>query len=353
LLQRGLSEPSEKQERSLGLARWIDWSDLVCGDLLGRGRQFGMTLSSLRLVALAGMVALLVGAAPLAQTPEPAQDNSINQDGSFNIEAIRTRANAGDVFDQEHLGYIYADGLEGVPQDDIEAVRWFRLAAEQGRVLAQYNLGVAYQLGIGVPQDDVEAIAWYRKAAEQGDADAQFNLPFMYDFGNGVPQDYVEVVKWWRLAAERGLEMAQYNLGVAYQLGIGVPQDDVEAIAWYRLAAEQGYADAQFNLGARYAQGQDVPQDYVEAVKWWRLAAEQGHARAQFGLGMMYDNGEGVLQNHVEAYKWFNLATTYADASSREEFAELRDLTAESLTPEQRADAQRLAREFFEAHPPE
>ena len=42
----------------------------------------------LRRVTLAGMVALLVGGAPLAQTPEPAQDNS--------IEAVRTRANAGD-----------------------------------------------------------------------------------------------------------------------------------------------------------------------------------------------------------------------------------------------------------------
>ena len=31
----------------------------------------------------------------------------------------------------------------GVPQDDAEAVRWYRLAAEQGEASAQYNLGVA------------------------------------------------------------------------------------------------------------------------------------------------------------------------------------------------------------------
>ena len=52
------------------------------------------------------MAALLVGAAPLAQTPEPAQDDS--------IEAIRTRAEAGDADAQFELGLMYARG-ERVP----------------------------------------------------------------------------------------------------------------------------------------------------------------------------------------------------------------------------------------------
>ena len=96
----------------------------------------------LRRVALAGMVALLVGGVacaetpepetPDAQTPEPAQDNS--------IEAFRTRANAGDADAQFSLGVKYDNG-EGVPQDDIEAASWYRQAAEQGIAAAQYNLG--------------------------------------------------------------------------------------------------------------------------------------------------------------------------------------------------------------------
>ena len=82
-----------------------------------------MTLSSLSRLALAGMVALLLGAAPLAQAPEPAQDDS--------IEALRSRANAGDADAQFSLGYMYETG-EGVPQDAVEAVAWYRRAAEQG-----------------------------------------------------------------------------------------------------------------------------------------------------------------------------------------------------------------------------
>ena len=49
---------------------------------------------------------------------------------------------------------MYANG-KGVVQDEAEAVRWFRLAAEQGHVVAQYDLGCSYRDGRGVAQDDV------------------------------------------------------------------------------------------------------------------------------------------------------------------------------------------------------
>ena len=57
--------------------------------------------------------------------------------------------------------------------------------------------------GEGVPQDYAEAVKWYRLAAEQGDAASQFNLGLKYGKGEGVPQDYVEAHKWLNLAASR------------------------------------------------------------------------------------------------------------------------------------------------------
>ena len=51
---------------------------------------------------------------------------------------------------------MYDTGV-GVAQDAAEAVRWFRLAAEQGDALAQFDLGVMYATGGGVPQDDAAA----------------------------------------------------------------------------------------------------------------------------------------------------------------------------------------------------
>jgi TPR repeat protein len=44
---------------------------------------------------------------------------------------------------------MYAEEIV-VAQDYIEAVRWFRKAAEQGHMEAQYNLGLLYENGTGV-----------------------------------------------------------------------------------------------------------------------------------------------------------------------------------------------------------
>ena len=103
---------------------------------------------------------------------------------------------------------VYAHG-RGVPQDDSEAAKWFRLAAEQGVADAQSNLGIVYANGLGVPQDDSEAAKWYRLAAEGGDPIGQINLGVAYANGQGVTQDYSEAVKWFRLAAEQGVAQAQ------------------------------------------------------------------------------------------------------------------------------------------------
>jgi len=61
--------------------------------------------------------------------------------------------------------------------------------AEQGHAIAHYNLGVKYDRGEGVPQDYVEAVKWYRKAAEQGHANAQVNLAIQYMNNHGQCPD--------------------------------------------------------------------------------------------------------------------------------------------------------------------
>ena len=62
----------------------------------------------------------------------------------------------------------------------MEAVKWYRKAAEQNLAEAQYNLGIYYATGQGVAKDEVEAVKWWRKAAEQNIADAQCDLGRCY-----------------------------------------------------------------------------------------------------------------------------------------------------------------------------
>ena len=67
----------------------------------------------------------------------------------------------------------------GAVENKAKAVKWYRRAAEQGNVDAQYSLGDMYARGDGVPEDDAEAVKWLRLAAEQDHADAQFSLDIM------------------------------------------------------------------------------------------------------------------------------------------------------------------------------
>ena len=77
-------------------------------------------------------------------------------------------------------------------------------------------------------------------------------------------------------------------------------------------------------------------------MKWYRKAAEQGNAKAQYNLGWMYANGLGVAKDEVEAYKWWLLAGAQGNENAKKKIP----LIEQNLTPSQRAEGQKLAREF-------
>ena len=59
------------------------------------------------------------------------------------IEAMRIVANTGNKSAQYHMAAIYGNG-DGVLMDLEEAVKWCRLAAEQGHMEAIFKLGESY-----------------------------------------------------------------------------------------------------------------------------------------------------------------------------------------------------------------
>ena len=62
-----------------------------------------------------------------------------------------------------------------------------------------------YYTGNSVPQDQKEAVSWFRKAAEQGHAEAQHALGLMYRYHvAGMPQDVVLAYMLWSLASAGG-----------------------------------------------------------------------------------------------------------------------------------------------------
>ncbi len=65
---------------------------------------------------------------------------------------------------------------EGVAKDAVEAVRWFRKAADQGLPESQRVLGLCYEKGQGITADPIEAYAWLLLASQQSDREAKTEL---------------------------------------------------------------------------------------------------------------------------------------------------------------------------------
>jgi len=223
----------------------------------------------------------------------------IAQDYAEAVRWYRLAADQGNVTAQFNVGVMFYNGT-GVAQDYTEAMRWYRLAADQGHALAQYYLGLMFQHSLGVKKDNVEAVRWYRLAADQGHADAQANL--------GVVEEKAEAERLYLLAVNQGHADAQYKLGLMLINGEGVAKDNEEAMIWFHLAADQGHVDAQYVLGSMLSNREGVEKDYEEAMIWFRLAADQGNVLAYYELGMMFMNGKGVEKDNAEAMKWFRLA---------------------------------------------
>ena len=127
----------------------------------------------------------------------------------------------------------------------------------------------------------------------------------------------------------------------AFQLG-----DYATAMRLWRPLAEQGNADAETLIGSLYMFGQGVPQDYGQSAIWLAKAGEQGQASAQLGLCELYDSGEGVPQNYILAHMWCNLAASRVSGKDHGLYVFERDKVAAKMTPDQIAEAQRMAREW-------
>ena len=125
-------------------------------------------------------------------------------------------------------------------QDDQELAD-LRARAEAGDAEAQVRLGVVFALSSDVLQGDADSIAWFRKAAAQYHLEAQYILGVMYDGGRGLPPPEVVAkgVAIYSPAAEQGSAMAQLYVGLMYAKGHGVPQDNVTGHMWLTLAASR------------------------------------------------------------------------------------------------------------------
>ncbi|MFI5343824.1 MAG: ankyrin repeat domain-containing protein [Chlamydiales bacterium] len=122
------------------------------------------------------------------------------------LEKLREAAESGDSLSQFHLGKLLLFGLATDLPDEKEALRWLNLAikSEKPHYPAYYLLGNMFYFGLGVNKNANKALEYYKLGAEGGDCLAQYNL--------GVMPSGSEGGKWLRLAEDQGYHPASMAL---------------------------------------------------------------------------------------------------------------------------------------------
>jgi TPR repeat protein len=151
------------------------------------------------------------------------------------------------IFSSIGWGADFDSGQNAFSAGDYEvALAEWQPIAEGGHAGGQFGMGLLYTNGFGVPFDNDEGLKWYRLAADQGHAQAQCNLAVMHANGWGVPQSDDEAFKYYSLSADQGITQAQASLAKMHLRGYGTPQDNVQAHKWYAIASEMGDTGASF-----------------------------------------------------------------------------------------------------------
>lgn len=140
--------------------------------------------------------------------------------------------------------------------------------AEKGNAVAQYELAMAYEHGVGVETSATKALEYYRLAANQGHAAAQNEVGNSFH-GQGR---FVEALPWYEKSSEGGDFWGIHNLAYLYDQGRGVVTNEEKAISLYQRAANLDNADSMWNMAMLYANGRQIPTDLHAACVWTHRA---------------------------------------------------------------------------------
>ena len=167
----------------------------------------------------------------------------------------------------------------------IDATELFRRAADAGHAKAQARYALNLERGSSVE----EAMKYYRMSADQNDMDGQFGLGKIYRLGEGVPQNFEEARKWLTLAAEQGHKSAIDIIAAAY---LRNKISDEEAAA-QRPREASAYITVGMGLDEEARQGSD-------ALMWIKRAAEIDSLLALDALAVAYRSGAYGLAVDVQ-----------------------------------------------------
>lgn len=158
----------------------------------------------------------------------------IERNATWALHWFERAAKGGNLMAVNMVGRCHDQGW-GTPRSAALAEPWFRKAAERGLDWGMYNLATLLALGLGgVSQDRLQALVWFRRAAELGHAKSMNILGGFYEDGWEVRPDRAIAREFYRKAAEGGDFRGQFNVARL----LAEDGDVARALEWLKKVSE-------------------------------------------------------------------------------------------------------------------
>jgi len=241
------------------------------------------------------------------------------------------------------LGHCYHHGIGGLKKDPKLALIHYKLSEQYGSAAFIVKIGFCSLSGEGTTCDPVVAVSHF-KQVEHFDPMAQYYLGVCYEVGRGVVKDNQLSFEYYNKASS--LFPARLRRAICYMLGKGTPKDIKKAMEEYQLIlhsleSTHSIGDVQipvsedvfnefksqclFLMGQCYFLGMEGELDLKTCRNYLEQASNLNHPYAQLLLGEFYEKGLGGDSNLAKARELYRKATqngapeakTYAEAQER------------------------------------
>lgn len=194
--------------------------------------------------------------------------------------------------------------------DYVTAQAEYEAQARLGNGLAQFTLGLFYQLGWAGNISPAQSCGWFKLAAENQVPAAQEQLGYCYlaDHFNSAQQALA--YQWFDKAYRAGIHSAGCELGKLHIGGEYAASDHRKGVQLCQQAAMAGATAAQIQLGKWLLEGTVLEAEPRQALFWFEAAANNNSAEAAHYVARFYDTGTVVAKDPVKALIWYELAAS-------------------------------------------
>jgi len=185
-------------------------------------------------------------------------------------------------------------------QEETATFNALKAKAESGDVQAQEKLGETYEYGRGIIKDEKLAIKWYEKATLQGCNSTKLNLIHLYFMSDNYHKSF---------SLAKQFEQTDDLIGITwlashYKWGLGTEKDTTKALALYLKASIKGHYMGSYYMGRMYEKGIGVTKNKIMAFHYYEKYANQGYPESQEEVASLYFK-EGGFNNFISGCYWF------------------------------------------------